>query len=411
MITQVAYLSLHTCPVQPPGAGDAGGMNVYINELAQTIARRGIAVVVFTRCNGAHPMVLDVRPGYRVVHVTAGPAAPVPMHDMPGLVGEFAEETLAWIDASGLSFDLIHSHYWLSGWSGVILKERLGIPLANSFHTLGRIKDLNRRPDEPGAGCMRTMAEEEVIARSDCVIASTPFEFDDLLEHYHASPERLCTSIPGIDHGLFRPDDRAAARIRTGIDPSLGDDPVVLFVGRIQVLKGIDVAITAFAGIPEEATARPPHLVIVGGPSGPGGEMELARLHELAAALGVAARVHFLPPQPHDQLACFYQAADVLIMPSRTESFGLVAAEAQACGLPVVAAAVGGLRFVVDDGRSGYLVEGHDPAAYTDAVTRVLSDHGLAMKLSRGGIDFAERFSWSKTADNLVELYHGITGK
>jgi D-inositol-3-phosphate glycosyltransferase len=411
VIRRVAFLSLHTCPVQRPGVGNAGGMNVYINELAQTMAGRGIEVVVFTRRTGGDPGVVDVRPGYRVVHVNAGPAMPLPMRDMPALVGDFTEEALGWIDANALHFDLIHSHYWLSGWAGVILKERLGIPLANSFHTLGRIKDLNRRPGEPGAGLVRTMAEEEVIARSDCVIAATPAEFDDLLEHYRASPERLCTSPPGIDHDLFRPGDRAAARTWTGLHNYLGDHPVVLFVGRIQAHKGIDVAIAGFAGIPESAGGGLPHLVVVGGPSGPDGDGELVRLRGLAGALGVADRVHFLPPQPHGQLARFYQAADVLVMPSRSETFGLVAAEAQACGLPVVAAAVGGLRFVVDDGRSGYLVDGHDPAAYADAVTRVLSDPGLALKLSQGGVEFTERFSWSKTADNLVELYRGITGK
>jgi len=411
VISRVAFLSLHTCPVQLPGIGDAGGMNVYVNEVAKTLAGRGIEVVVFTRRTGSDPEVVHVQPGYRVVHVTAGPAAPVPMRQMPGLVGDFTEETLGWIDANGLTFDLLHSHYWLSGWSGVILKERLGLPLANSFHTLGRIKDLNRRPGEPGAGLIRTVAEQEVIARSNCVIASTPAEYDDLLEHYGASPERLCTSPPGIDHAVFRPGERRAARVWTGLHDYLGDDPVVLFVGRIQPLKGVDIAIAACAAIPESATFRPPHLVVVGGPSGPDGGPELTRLRELASVLGVADRVHFLPPQPHEQLARFYQGADVLVMSSRSESFGLVAAEAQACGLPVVAAAVGGLRFAVEDGRSGFLVDGHEPAAYTEALTRVLGDPGLATKLARGGVEFTDRFSWAKTVDHLIELYYGITAR
>ncbi len=409
MIRRVAFLSFHTCPVQRPGIGNAGGMNVYVNEVAKTIASRGIEVVVFTRRTGNDPEVVHVSPRYRVVHVTAGPPEPVPLRRMPDLVGDFTEETLGWIDANGLPFDVLHSHYWLSGWSGVILKERLGLPLANSFHTLGRIKDRNRRPGEPCAGLIRTMAEEEVIARSDCVIASTPAEYDDLLEHYDASPERLCTSPPGIDHATFRPGDRRAARIWTGLYDYLGDDPVALFVGRIQPLKGVDVAIAACATVEDTATSRPPHLVVVGGPSGPEGEAELRRLRRLASVLSISERVHFLPPQPHDQLAHFYQAADVLVMPSRSESFGLVAAEAQACGLPVVAAAVGGLRFAVEDGRSGYLIDGHEPAPYTEAITRVLEDEGLATKLSRGAVEFTDRFSWTKTADHLVDLYHGIT--
>jgi D-inositol-3-phosphate glycosyltransferase len=411
VIQRVAFLSFHTCPVQAPGFGDAGGMNVYVNEVAKAIARRGIEVVVFTRRTGHDPEVVDVRPGYRVVHVTAGPQEPLPLRRLPELIGDFTDETLRWIDATGLGFDVLHSHYWLSGWAGVILKERLELPLANSFHTLGRIKDLNRRPGEPGSGVLRTMAEQEVIARSDCVIASTPAEYDDLLEHYDARPERLCTSPPGIDHVMFRPGDRHAARVWTGLHDYLVDDPVVLFVGRIQPLKGVDVAITACAAIPDTATARPPHLVVVGGPSGPHGDAELARLRELAVARGIGGRVHFLPPQPHDQLARFYQAADVLVMPSHSESFGLVAAEAQACGLPVVAAAVGGLRFVVEDGRSGFLVDGHQPAAYTEAITRVLEDDNVATKLGRGGIEFTDRFSWETTASHLVDLYQGITGR
>lgn len=404
MIERVVYVSMHTCPLRQPGSGNAGGMNVYIHELAQTMAGRGVDVTVFTRrSDETTPEVSVVTPGYRVVHLPAGPPEEIPIAEMPHVVGEFTEAATGWIDASGLRPDLIHSHYWLSGWVGVILKERLGVPLANSFHTLGRIKDLTRRPDEPPSSPMRTLTEEEVIARSDCVIASTPFEFDDLLEHYGARPERLCTSPPGIDHELFSPGDRDEARRWLG----LPNAPLVLFVGRIQPLKGADVAVEALAEL-DAVDGEPPHLVIIGGPSGPRGEREMSRLHSLAARRNVIDRVHFVPTQPHRELPGFYRAADVLVVPSRSESFGLVAAEAQACGLPVVAAAVGGLPYAVDDSVSGFLVEGHDSADYAAAIHRILDDDGLAAKMSQAAVDFAERFSWPATADRLLELYAGI---
>lgn len=404
MIRRVAYLSLHTCPLLQPGSGDAGGMNVYIYELGRAMAKRGVDVVVFTRrSDTTTPEIVDVVPGFRVVHITAGPPQSIPISDLPGLVGEFAEGTLAWIDQSGEQYDIIHSHYWLSGWAGVLLKEKLGLPLANSFHTLGRIKDLTRRADQAPEGTIRTLTEEEVIARSDCVIASTPYEFDDLMEHYAADPARLCTSPPGIRHEVFRPGGQEDARLWTG----LGVGPIVLFVGRIQPLKGVDIAISALNLV--KPRNRSVHLVIIGGPSGAAGEAELQRLRELAKSLDVADRVHFIPPVARDQLAAFYQAANAVIMPSRSESFGLVAAEAQSCGVPVIAAAVGGLPFIIEDGESGILVEGHDPADYAVAVDRVLDDAQYADRLAAGAVARAERFSWEATVSRLLELYAGIS--
>jgi D-inositol-3-phosphate glycosyltransferase len=382
-------------------------MNVYINELAQTMARRGIEVVVFTRrVDPSRPTVVTPRPGYRVVHIAAGTPQELPMTAMPDLVPEFTEGVLEWMAGNEARFDLVHSHYWLSGWSGVLVKEALEIPLANSFHTLGRIKDLTRRLDEAPASRMRTLTEEEVIGQSDCVIASTPYEFDELMEHYGATPERLCTSPPGVDHRIFRPGDRSEARQWLG----LGTEPIVLFAGRIQPLKGPDIAVEAVAQLAAIDTS-PPHLLIVGGPSGPHGDAELLRVRQAAGELGIGDRVHCLAPQPHAQLAAFYQAANVLMMPSRAESFGLVAAEAQACGLPVVAGAVGGLPYVVSDGVSGLLVAGQDPTDYAAALSKILGDRVLADDLSAGAVAFAAQFSWPSTADRLLELYAGITGQ
>ena len=409
MITSVAYLSMHTSPLLQPGHGSAGGMNVYIHELARTMAARGIEVIVFTRrTDPAQADVVRPRSGYSVVHIDAGPIAEIPIAEMPDFVSTFAEGVIQWTKASGHRFDLVHSHYWLSAWAGVLCKEALDIPLANSFHTLGRVKDLTRRSDEPASSTLRTLTEEQVIASSDCVIASTPFEFDDLLDHYGADPARLCTSPPGIDHDVFRPGDADEARFWLG----LGGEPIVLFVGRVQPLKGIDIAIEALSLLPDVVAGGDgaPHLVAIGGPSGPGGEAELIRAHRLAETLQLSGRVHFVAPQPHSTLAGFYRAANVLVMPSRSETFGLVAAEAQACGLPVVAAAVGGLPYAVSDGESGLLVDGHEPGDFAKALLRILDDPAFEADLSSGALEFSERFSWTATADRLVELYRGITG-
>lgn len=402
MIKRVAYLSLHSCPLQQPGTGDAGGMNVYLRELAKAMAGRGVEVVVFTRrSDESTPDVVEVAPGFDVVHIEAGPPSSLAIGELHGLVGEFAERTLAWIDQHGEPFDIIHSHYWLSGWAGVLLKEKLGLPLANSFHTLGRIKDLTRRSDEAPERVIRTLTEAEVIARSDCVVASTPYEFDDLMEHYSADPARLCTSPPGINHDLFKPGDKESARMWTGLDRG----PNILFAGRIQPLKGVDVAISALPLMSDQDA----HIAVIGGPSGTAGKAELSRLHQLAADLTVADRVHFIPPVPRDQLAAFYQAADAVVMPSRSESFGLVAAEAQSCGTPVVAAAVGGLPFIIEHGKSGLLVDGHDPADYATALDKVLCDPVFAAELSAGAVEHSQRFSWNATVTRLLELYEGIS--
>ncbi len=407
MIHSVAYLALHTCPLLRPGTGDAGGMNVYIDELAKTMARRGVDVVVFTRLTQEHIRnELVVEPGYRVVHLEAGPAEPIPVAATPDHAGAFGREVVTWADANHHRFDVVHSHYWVSGWAGVIVKEALGIPLANSFHTLGRVKDLARRDDEPQASSMRIRTEDEVVEQSDCVISSTPFEFDELLEHYGASPERLCVSPPGIDHKLFFPGDRMEAREELG----LGSEPIILSVGRIQALKGPDIAIRALSMVPTVLAAGdgPPILIFVGGPSGPDGSAEFDALRALASDLGIAERVRFVDPVPHEDLAAYYRAADVLVMPSRSETFGLVAAEAQACGLPVVASRVGGLPSVVADSEAGILVSGFEPASFAAALTAVLNHPDWAARLGEGASAWAKRFSWPATANRLLELYDGI---
>ncbi|MDP2624333.1 MAG: glycosyltransferase [Actinomycetota bacterium] len=393
MTDRVAFISIHSSPLAAPGEGDAGGMNVYVDSLAGTLARRGVAVDVFTRRLDDDVLEeTEVEPGYRVVQISASG------DDRADLIRSFSEGVVKWMERAEVLYDVIHSHYWLSGWAGVLLQDRLGIPLAISFHTLGRVKESVRAPGEPRESLVRIAAEAEVVARAGCVVASTPADAADLFEHYQAAPERLCVSPPGVDHNLFSPGDAAEARRRVGVGE---DGRWMAVVGRIHPLKGIDVAIRALAHLESV------RLLVVGGPSGPDGHAEMKRLEALAAATA-PGRVVFLPPVAHEEVVDVYRAADVVVVPSRSESFGLVAAEAQASGTPVVAARVGGLAYTVADDQSGYLVAGEDPAAYAEAISRIIDDPEEAARLSAGAVAHAAGFSWEATADRLLELYHGM---
>lgn len=394
MIQRVAFISVHSSPLDAPGAGDAGGMNVYVDSLARTLARRGIAVDVYTRRFASEALEeTEVEPRYRVIQVSASG------DERAEVVRSFAEGVEKWIECEGVKYDVIHSHYWLSGWVGLLLQERLGVPFAISFHTLGRVKEALRSPGEPRESLVRIATEIEVVARARCVVASTPADAADLLEHYQANPERICVSAPGVDHDVFSPGDAAEARRCLGIDLH---GRWIAVVGRIQALKGIEVAVRALGHLDDDV-----RLLVIGGPSGPDGEAELARLHAIAGEV-VPGRVLFRPPVAHDEVVCAYRAADVVVVPSRSESFGLVAAEAQASGTPVVAARVGGLAYAVTDGESGFLVSGEDPAVYAAAISKILDDPVEAARLSAGAVANAAAFSWESTADRLLELYAGM---
>ncbi len=399
---------MHTSPLIQPGTGDAGGMNVYLDRLSHTMMERGVDVTTFTRRNSPDlDEVVEVAPGYRVVHIDAGPTETLSIAEMKPHVPAFTDGVVRWIETNSPKFDLVHSHYWLSGRTGVRIKDTFGIPLANSFHTLGRVKDQTRGHDEAPSSDERLLAEEAVIGRSDCVIASTPYEFDDLLSHYGASPERLCVSPPGVDHDIFRPGDRWLARERVG----LGGEPIILYAGRIQAHKGTAIAVEAYAVVRTtiKQTVGTPQLLIIGGASGSDGTKELERCRTIAEAQGVNDGITVLDPVPHEILADYYRAADVVVVPSRSESFGLVAAEAQACGTPVVASDVGGLSYVINPSESGLLVRGHDPVAFATAIRAIIENHGFSDRLSEGAVAFSQRFSWDSTATRLLELYGGIT--
>ncbi len=393
---RLAVLSLHTSPLAQPGTGDGGGMNVYVRSLASALARAGVECEVYTRAWRANlAPVVAVEPGFRVHHVAAGPTSHVPLDQLSGLVDEFTAGVLRGL-AGDARPDLIHANYWLSGVSGHALKHELSLPLVCTFHTLDRVKATAMASGDS----IRAQAERDVIGCSDSILASSIEERDQLEGLYGADPERIEVVPPGVDHELFSPGDRRAARLSLGF----GDDPVLLFVGRIQRLKGVDVAIDALALGPPKA-----RLVVVGGPSGPGGDAEMHRLRQLVDERGVAGRVMFVPPQPHGGLAAYYRAADVCLVPSRSESFGLVALEAAACGTPVVASAVGGLRTLVDDGHTGFLVEGRDPASFAARITELVDRPALAAQMSVAATARSRRYSWSITAARLRRLCTDLT--
>jgi D-inositol-3-phosphate glycosyltransferase len=391
---------MHTSPLAQPGAGDGGGMNVYVRALASALARAGVACDVYTRAESPkQSSVVEVEPGFRVVHVTAGPRAPLPRCELPGLVDAFVNEATRLLDA-GPPVEVLHANYWLSGAVAHRLKHLRDLPLVATFHTLARVKADAGIDDDPD---QRARIEHEVIACADLMLASTEAERDQLSTHYGAVPERVEIVPPGVDHSVFFPADASVARHRLGLDGRR----VLLFAGRIQPLKGVGMAVRCLAEL-DDPTAT---LLVVGGPSGPDGHDELARARALACDLGIAANVQFVPPQPHSRLADFYRAADVCIVPSRAESFGLVALEAAACGTPVVAASVGGLRSLVDDGTTGFLVDGRDPAAYAAPVATLLDDPELAAEIGATASMRSRRYSWSTTAARLRRLYGDLVAR
>ena len=405
--TRVAVMSVHTSPMDQPGTGDSGGMNVYIRAVTERLALRGVEVDLFTRCRGGDTHeVREIAPGIRVVSVKAGPCAPVPKDALPRFLPEFLGGLLSIERQDRRAYDIVHSHYWLSGWVGRAAKEVWDVPLVASFHTLGKVKNYSLARGEAAEPAIRLQGEERVIAQADRILAPTPSEAAQLVGLYRADPDHIRLVPPGVDHTLFAPTDRALARKRL----HLSGLRLALYVGRLQGHKGPDVAVRTLA----EAVARDPDVAgdlvlgIVGGPSGADHGVELSRLLELAAALGVSDRVMVFPPQPQPLLVDFYAAADVVLVPSRSESFGLVALEAQACGIPVVAAAVGGLRYVVDDGRTGFLVEGHDPADHTDRLLQILGDPGLAARMGDEAARQALRFTWDATAQELLHVYDEV---
>ncbi|MBC6465590.1 D-inositol-3-phosphate glycosyltransferase [Actinomadura alba] len=406
-IARVATISMHTSPLDQPGTGDAGGMNVYIVEVAKRLAARGIDVDIFTRATSrALPPITELAPGVLVRNIVAGPFEELDKTELPGRLCDFTSGVLRTEAAYEPGhYDVVHSHYWLSGQPAWVARQRWGVPMVHSMHTLAKVKNTSLADDDTPEPAERVLGEEQVVESADLLLANTMDEAGQLVDLYGADPSRVETVSPGVDLSTFRPGSAALARKRLDLPP---DAHVLLFVGRIQPLKAPDVLLRAVARMLAGNRSLRGRLVVavVGGPSG-WARSRPEELQRLAAHLGIADVVRFEPPCPQPELAEWYRAADVTVVPSRSESFGLVAVESQACGTPVVAAAAGGLRTAVRHAESGVLIDGHDPADYAEVLWRLLARPRLRARLSRGAVRHAATFGWDSTVERLLSVYTG----
>jgi D-inositol-3-phosphate glycosyltransferase len=404
-VRRAAVLSVHTSPLDQPGTGDAGGLNVYVVETSKRMAAAGVEVDIFTRRTGSSAdSVTELVPGVNVVQIAAGPFEGLRKEDLPSQMCAFTSGVLrAEAHRPEGWYDVIHSHYWLSGQVGWLASERWGVPLVHTMHTMAKVKNAFLAEGETPEPEMRVIGEQQVVDASQRIVANTDAEALDLVTLYDADPYKVSVVHPGVDLEGFTPGSVAAARANVGLRP---DAVVVLFVGRVQPLKAPDVLLDAAAEMVRHDPSLRDRLVVIvcGGPSG-AGVLHPNALHEQAVSLGISDVVRFEAPSARPRLADLYRAADVVVVPSRSESFGLVALEAQACGTPVLAADVGGLRTAVADGVSGQLVAGHDPQTWATALARVIDNHSLRAELGRGARVHAERFGWHATAMGLLETY------
>ena len=392
---RVAVLSMHTSPLAQAGVGDGGGMNVYVRELVSSLASSGVDCTTYTRAwKDGLPEVVEVEPNHRVVHVRAGDTN-MPKEDLLEVVDEFTDSVAIHLKRSG-GTDLIHANYWLSGIAGHRLKHEMNLPLVTTFHTLARVKNLGGDIESP----VREKSELEIIGCSDAICVSCTEESSQFQSLYGNAPGAIEVVAPGVERAFFSPGDRRGARYALG----LGSGPILLFVGRIQPLKGLDVAVRTLC----QLGRKDARLIVVGGVSGAQGVAELARVQQIIVENNLEDRVHFYDPQPHHLLSTFYRAADVVIVPSRSESFGLVALEAGACGIPVVATGVGGLLSLIDHGRTGFLVPGRKVEDFAQFVSQLLDDSLLALAMGTAAAERAKAYSWKSAATTVRNVYAQI---
>mgnify|MGYP001007350736 CR=1 FL=1 len=402
-VRRVAMLSVHTSPLDPPGTGDAGGLNVYVVETARRLAARGTEVEIFTRAtDGSLPETVRMGSGILVHHVPAGPYEGLAKDDLPGQLCAFTAGVMR--TAAGRPeqwYDVVHSHYWLSGQVGWLATDRWNVPLVHTMHTMARVKNAQLAEGDNAEPPGREIGEAQVVEAASVLVANTAEEATQLVDLYDADPRKVRVVPPGVDLDVFRPGDQRAARQAVGLPE---DALVMLFVGRIQPLKAPDVTVRAAAELVRRDPALRDRLVVgvLGGPSGSGLAKPEA-LQELTAQLGLGDIVRFVPPVSRAALADWYRAADLVTVPSYNESFGLVAVESLASGTPVVAAAVGGLPVAVGDG--GVLVEGHDPVRWADEIGALLADRPRRAELARAGVTHAAGLGWDSTVDRLEEVY------
>ncbi|HSS62686.1 MAG TPA: glycosyltransferase [Candidatus Limnocylindrales bacterium] len=402
---RIAVVSMHTSPTASLGGNANGGLNVYVHEIATAFSDRGIATDVFTRRQSADdPAIEQLAALSRVVYLPAG--QDLDKYALFEQTRPFANRILEFAARESVTYDLLFSHYWLSGEVACLLRPKLATGWAHVAHTLGLVKNLSLATGARPEPAHRIHVEREIALQADLLIASTADESNDLVRLYGADANRVVVVPPGVDLATFQPIDRDEARRKIGYGPGR----MLLFVGRLERLKGVDVAIRALALL-RDRSHDDVRLLILGEDSREGEESETDRLKTVADAAGVRDRVDFLGSVAHHELPFFYAASDVCVMPSYSESFGLVGLEAQACGRPVVGSGVSGIRSVVRDEVSGYLIDSHDPAAYAERIGRLLDNPELAQQMGRRGRLLAQRFSWTRTADRLQGLFEGVAGQ
>ena len=410
----IAMLSYHTCPLATLGGKDTGGMNVYVRDLTRCLGQMGIHVDVFTRSQDEHvPHVLhDLGYGNRVVHVPAGPEVPMAKRELADYIPQFVDGILKFADEKGIRYDVIHSHYWMSGLAAASLSDLwVGAPILHMFHTLGAMKNRIARSDSEREGAYRVEGEKRVIQRADRLIVATEAEKAQLQWLYKADLHKMTIIPPGVDVSHFYPIPKDEARQFIGLE---AHQRMVLFVGRIEPLKGVDTLLRAMSCLKFQSVLHPVYLAIIGGePDADPDEMtaEMVRLQQLCDDLCMGQTVIFLGKRAQDTLPYYYSAAEVLVMPSFYESFGMVALEAMACGTPVIASQVGGLAFLVRDGETGYHVPEGDPSALCDKLTLLLSDRELRERMGKCAAEYAQGYNWEKIAAQIVGVYEGLIKK
>lgn len=401
---RIAMISMHTSPLEQPGSGDAGGMNVYVLNTARQLARRGIEVDVFTLATRpSQGEIVEVEEGLRVINIVAGPYEGLSKEELPTQLAAFAGGMITFARCFDLDYDVIHSHYWLSGQVGWLLRDLWEVPLVHTTHTLAAVKNAHRTADDTQESEARRICEQQIVDNADLLVVNTAQETQDLIEHYDAPPERIVVVSPGADTELFTPGtDRNTERSRRLLGIPL-HMKVVAFVGRLQKFKGPEVLVRATAELIKRDPFRNVRVIFCGGPSGANATPETYQ--NLARELGVERYVRFIAPRPPAELVAVYQAADIVAVPSYNESFGLVAVEAQASGTPVIAARVGGLPIAVDDGETGLLVDNHDPEAWADALEQLLDNDERRIAMGEAAVDHAQNFSWAAAATQLEAIY------
>ena len=409
---RIAMLSYHTCPIAVLGGKDTGGMNVYVRELTRQLGSKGIHVDVFTRSQDEHvPHVLhDLGYGNRVVHIPAGPEIPLPKQELMGYIPEFTQGIRDFARMKGLEYDIVHSHYWMSGLAALDLKKEWKVPVIHMFHTLGLMKQRIARSEGEKEGEYRIQGEKDVIKQTDWIIAATPAELAQLQWLYNANPKNIVIIPPGVDPCRFYPIPYDEAKEFIGLNK---EDRMVLFVGRIEPLKGIDTLIEAMAILRDQGFLQknPFCLSVIGGdPAEDRDRMstEMARLQELRENFQLTDLVAFLGKKSQDTLPYYYSAAEAVVVPSFYESFGMVALESMACGTPVIASQVGGLAFIVQDGETGYSIPSDDPQALAEKLSALVTNRKLRERMGERASEFALQYAWEIIANRIIQLYQQV---